>query len=127
MKLCYVMMSLAIFWKGWDLKKGCFQLVSDFQPKGDQKGAMDQLASAAASVGIDSDESSPQNLKTSDPKLSKRDIKVPDVGEEDEVKNPEADMEAEMMKLIMSAAISGILGPVFKGIGDGVTAGLFGP
>lgn len=68
----------------------------------------------------------PENLKLDDPKLQKKDIKVPEVGKDKEAQKTGMDMEQMMMMMLVQMAIGGIAGPVFAGIGMGIANGVFG-
>lgn len=68
----------------------------------------------------------PENLKLDDPKLQKKDIKVPQVGKDKEVPKTGMDMEQMIMMMLVQAAIGGIAGPMFGAVGMGIANGVFG-
>lgn len=68
----------------------------------------------------------PENLKLDDPKLQKKDIKVPEVGKDKDAQKTGMDMEQMMMMMLVQAAIGGIAGPMFGAVGMGIANGVFG-
>lgn len=66
----------------------------------------------------------PENLKLDDPKLQNKKIEVPAIGK-DKSANPRADMERQMVMMLMMAAIGGIAGPMFGAIGVGMANMMF--
>lgn len=68
----------------------------------------------------------PENLKLDDPKLQKKDIKVPEVGKDKEAAKTGPDMEQMIMMMLVQAAIGGIAGPMFGAVGMGIANGVFG-
>lgn len=85
------------------------------------------LPGGAAATGgsvVGGPDAVPENLKLDDPKLQNKKIEVPAIGK-DKSADPQADMERQIMMMIMMAAIGGIAGPMFGAVGVGMANMLF--
>ncbi|MBI5200400.1 MAG: hypothetical protein HY925_02340 [Elusimicrobia bacterium] len=65
-----------------------------------------------------------ENLKLDDPKLNKKELKVPEI-KGDKPADPQADLERQLMTMVITMAIGGILGPTFGAMGTGMANMLF--
>lgn len=79
----------------------------------------------AASGGAAIGDGVAENLKLDDPKLNNKKIEVPPVGA-DKPADPRGDMEKQIMMMVITMAIGGIMGPVLGGMGTGMANMLLG-
>lgn len=66
----------------------------------------------------------PGNLKLDDPRLQNKEFKPPEIKKEEEVKDPNLEMEKMITQMLLQAVIGGVLGPVFGGIGSAIAGGM---
>ena len=97
-----------------------------FDASGGAGGAQGQLSQAAAAAGLNEGAGVPANLKANDPSMNQKKLEPPKIEAASQVKDDSNKeyMQQQILMMIMGAAISGILGPTFSGVGMALAGGL---
>jgi hypothetical protein len=92
----------------------------------DQAFSGNLLAQAPSSAGVGIGPGDrPENLKENDPRIQLKKFEPPKISQVKDVESPEQNLLGQqIMMMVLSAAIGGILGPVFSGLGAGMARGM---
>jgi hypothetical protein len=96
-----------------------------FDASGTSARSLKDLAAQSNAAAMVSGDGVPTNLKATDPnKMTQKEFTPPEIEKAKEVDDNKEYMQQKIMMMIISAAISGIVGPIAGGIGTAVISGM---